>query len=429
MKLKRLLSIGVLFCIPVVMSACGGAGDTGGDPPPAATATPAPTATAVGTPTGDPVSATIGRSGGSLSSADGKIVLTVPAGALAADTVIGIQPLTNMAHGRIGAAYRLTPDRQQFQTPVTLTFPYTDQDLQGTAVEFLGAAFQTAEGFWQWVDDTTVDTAAKTVSVRTTHFTDYSKVKGIQIRPPSKAVKAGGTVALRVLNCFDLYQDQSGAILGYLCDSDDENMLPPLPPPPNTISEWSVNGVLGGSGATGRVSGSGATAIYTAPANRPNPSTVAVRARVQTRRGRTLVVSNITIVDKDSWVGTSRFSDPPVVIEATVVWKRVGEEASFARYVPEGTLSAHSTDPECTVTISESSIATGDGVLLVDFSVDPPTFRGQGVTRGEIGTACTDGSQSRGHGYPWFSGAGSVTENGTVIAGGDAQFSYRFTRP
>lgn len=127
---------------------------------------PVPVATAVGAPTGTATSATIGAAGGSVGTPDSKLVLTIPAGALASDTVISIQPLTNLAPGRIGGAYRLTPNGQTFLKPITLTFAYTDEDLVGTSADFLGAAFQTADGYWQWIGDATVDTTARTVSAR-----------------------------------------------------------------------------------------------------------------------------------------------------------------------------------------------------------------------------------------------------------------------
>lgn len=68
-----------------------------------------PSPAAVGTATGAPASKTIGAEGGSLSSTDGRITVTIPAGALANDTQIAIQPISNTASGGLGAAYRLSP--------------------------------------------------------------------------------------------------------------------------------------------------------------------------------------------------------------------------------------------------------------------------------------------------------------------------------
>src|SRR5688572_11677470 len=63
----------------------------------------------------------IGAGGGSLVSADGKVSLTVPAGALTGDVEIAIQPVDvaapSSARSRV---YELTPHGQQFLAPVTL---------------------------------------------------------------------------------------------------------------------------------------------------------------------------------------------------------------------------------------------------------------------------------------------------------------------
>src|SRR6185369_7250018 len=163
---------------------------------------PGQSATPVGVPDGNAGSATIGAAGGSVSTPDGKLVVTIPAGALSASTLISIQPLTNTAHGKIGPAFRLTPEGQTFLKPVTFAFTYADQDLLGTAVEVLGAAFQTAGGYWQWAGDATFDALAKIVRVESSHFSDWSLVKGLQIRPPSKSVRVNGSVALHVVTCF-----------------------------------------------------------------------------------------------------------------------------------------------------------------------------------------------------------------------------------
>ena len=125
----RLAALSLLLGSALALSACGGGGTlepAAGAPAPGATtpapapdaASPAPTtgggapsaatATAVGSATGSASSATIGAAGGSLSAPDGRLALTIPAGALAADTVISIQPYTNLAHGRTGARARPT---------------------------------------------------------------------------------------------------------------------------------------------------------------------------------------------------------------------------------------------------------------------------------------------------------------------------------
>lgn len=286
----------------LLLIACGGDGGstavaTGPSEIPGAAATPTPatthtpSATAVGSAMGGVTSMTIGAAGGRLSAPDGSLALAIPAGALASDTVIGLQPVTNMAHGKRGGAYRLTPDGQTFLKPVTLTFGYTDRDLLGTAADLLGVAFQTKDGRWQWVRNATIDKTAKTVSVGVTHFTDISKVAGLQIRPGEKTVKVKTSLRLEVVDCYS--QDIPGSELvplGYNCDSELISLSSA-----DRASEWSVNGRLGGGGPFGSVIGNASDATYTAPNTAPTPKLVAVSARTNTKGTTVVVASNITI--------------------------------------------------------------------------------------------------------------------------------------
>lgn len=360
----------------LLFAACGGGGG-GGDGGAPAPSTPGPASTAVGVPNGVQASATIGAAGGNLSSVDGRLALTIPAGALASDTVIGIQPITNMAHGRIGSGYRLTPDGQSFLTPVMLTFTYTDQDIEGTSTEVLGLAFQTAAGFWQWAGDPTVDTAAKTVRVNVNHFSDYSNVRGLQIHPSKKTIKVSTSLGLKVMFCFDPDPipgpDPYLTSLGYKCeDGDEAGVL-------NPISDWSVNGVPGGTAAAGTISGSGFQATYTAPATKPNANPVAASAKA-TRKGgnQTLLVSNITIVG-NSWTGTGSSTSAAVNVTATVTWTLESTTNNVAVYRPAGSASA--VVAGCAISPSSNTLnPASDGVMTVDFNSSPPTYHGSGLT-------------------------------------------------
>ena len=408
-------------------------------------ATSGATATAVGVATGSVVSATIGAAGGSLSSADGKLVLSVPVGALAANTTIGIQPITNFAHGKIGAAYRLSPDGQTVLRPVTLTFGYTDNDMLGTAPEFLGAAFQTAAGFWQWLSVATLDTAAKTVSVNSTHFTDFSNVSGLQIRPEKKTVKPKATVALQVKVCYeDANLPLASLTTGASNDCDvGQGMVPTL-----LIDEWSVNGRPGGGGVFGAVVGSGATATYTAPENAPTPPTVAVTARVHNPKkpasAVTLVTANITIA-QDSWTGTAASTFAPQNVSADVIWTLQSTVNKVSTYLPSGTATVSGgVLLYCILDPSTWVIDPANGFLVVDYNADPPTYHGAGVISWPGTLTCPPNPASApvtatgyylgGNGGPTGNeAAGSVTGDGTLIEGtatvsGNNVFNWKFKR-
>ena len=418
------------------------------------------TATAVGVATGGAVSATIGAGGGSLSSLDGKLTITVPSGALAANTTIGVQPITNFAHGKIGAAYRLTPDAQTFLKPATLTFAYSDDELVGTSVDMLGAAFQTVTGFWRWIGDATVNASAKTFSVNTSHFSDWSKVMGIQMRPASKAVRVKGTVSLLVTVCYPAsITAPSGdelTSLGYNCDLSDELAIL------NPVGDWSVNGVPGGSGSTGTVTGSGTTGNYVAPATKPSPATVAVSARVdRSSRSPVRVASNITVTD-DSWTGTATGTFATAQIgensSASVTWILSSSDNNIAVYRPTGTVVAAFTGLVGCVDIptldpsSHTLNPATDGTLTIDYNATPPTYHGSGLSSWPATLTCTDTSGNRGSipGYEgevdFFGGsggavgveaAGKVSADGLTIEGSDARpvgglgqqtFRWKFTR-
>jgi hypothetical protein len=347
--------------------------------------------------------------------------------------LIGIQPLTNLAPGKIGAAYRLTPDGQTFLQPVTLRFAYADADLLGTAAEFLGAAFQTADGHWQWLGAATADTTAKTVSVSSSHFTDITLVKGLQIRPPSATVPVNGRVTLQVRVCYSgatSSDDDELASPAQDCDATDQSVVPTL-----SVNEWSVNGRLGGGGVFGTVVGRGAVATYTAPATVPIPNTVAVTARVHNPlkppNSKTLVVSMITIV-QDKWTGTaSTTATGPtgnIVSSAEVTWTIKTIINNVVTYTPSGT--AHLVQPPCSLNPDSGPInpAAGTG-LTIDYNVDPPTYHGNGAATWTSVFSCPTGIFTSTAAAGYFAGCkglggteavGEVSPDGLSIVGSDA---------
>ena len=401
-----------------------------------------PLVTAQGTPTAGAVSATIGPGGGTLSAADGKLVVTIPAGALAGPTTIGIQPITNFAPGAIGSAYRLTPDGQVFAVPATLTWTYTDANLAGTAAASFGGAFQRAEGTWQWFGPASVDVAGRTVSVTTLHFTDVSLVKGVQIRPPSKTVKPGGSVALHVKACYQNPTDDLVFLVGYPCDVDQgpDGIL--------TIDQWSVNGVIGGGGVFGSVLGNGSAATYSAPSVEPTPNVVTVSARVRVvGQGGFFQVASIITIAEDAWVGTATGVNGDVTTVASVTWTLESRVNNVAVYRGTGTATSSVTGGACaggtfsppTNPIDSAISATS---LTVDFNATPPTYHGSGLTLWSASLNCPSGSGPSIAGGPWFGGpgsageaSGSVSPDGTTIQGSAADsqsppatFTWKFTR-
>jgi hypothetical protein len=383
---------------------------------------PGQTATAAGAPSGAAASALVGTAGGSVSAPDGRLTVTIPSGALAGNTTIGIQPLTNMAHGKIGKAYRLTPDGQVFLRPVTLTFAYTDPDLAGTAVGLLGAAFQTADSYWQWAGDATVNTATKTVSVGTSHFSNWSLVKSVQIFPATETVHVNGSADLEVTLCYDATSPDP---LGYQCEVGVFAMTEP-------IGDWSVNGKPGGDSGFGTVSGSGQEATYTAPSFVPVPNTVAVSATVDFGpKGKSTLSSDITIVAVDSWSGTASSNAQGITATAQVTWVLQSMTNNVGLYRPTGTLSV--VIPPCSINPSSAAINPAtDGFLSVDYNAKPATYHGTGGTSWVTTYTCPTGTFSLNVAGGFFGGSkgqggveaqGEVTPDGMTIQGSDTNFS------
>jgi hypothetical protein len=95
-----------------------------------------PLITDAGTPTGDVSNTSIGTNGGTLTSGDGKITLTIPEGALSSASEISIQPITDMAPLSLGHGYRLLPKGTTFAQAVTITLNYDGQLLLKSPEDF-----------------------------------------------------------------------------------------------------------------------------------------------------------------------------------------------------------------------------------------------------------------------------------------------------
>jgi hypothetical protein len=293
---------------------------------------PPPLATDLGTPQGEVAKATIGAAGGTLMSADGKAKLVVPAGALSADVELGIQATSSVSPGGLGSGWRLTPDGQKFSMPATLSIAYTDEGLAGVPAEAVALATQRPDGVWKLETVATLDGSTKFASGPITHFSDWSLVYGVQMRPARGIVKVGKTQALSVTHCY-AKQDDELTWLGFECDPGEDD-LAPLLPQAQTLN-WSVNGTPNGGDEFGSVAGAENRGIYTAPRKRPSSAIVAVSAEVSLfSKGKVLVVSNLTITDESkNYAGTlngSQIGDTAYTVRADAIFVSTDSTTRFA---------------------------------------------------------------------------------------------------
>jgi hypothetical protein len=394
MKHRFLIVILALFFI-----ACGGddgagPGDGGGN-----NNSTDPTPTTPGTPDGAPTTQSIGPGGGTITSSDGLFSVTIPPGALASaaasspalETEITIQPITNTAWGGVGAGYRLLPDGLPFAVPVELNFALEDSLLWGSDTSFVDVARQTDEGTWGILKSRNIDWESRTLTCTTSHFSDYSMVEGMQIRPAATSIGTSKTADLTVRFCMMGGTPADAELVTWVINCSDDDDLVPL----GTFSDWSVNGITGGNSTVGTVvktEPNASAARYTAPATAPQQNPVAVSVRAKDRRGGTqLLVSNITI--GATWYGTVTITQGTYSSEAEVIWTAVARYQNLETYSPSGTVHyTPETDygPVCdfvSMDPLDGVIDPSVGVLFIDWNNSPAKAFGYG-SMNTIATTC-----------------------------------------
>jgi len=315
MKTTTILLLPLLVTL---MSACGGGStsDATGDehptqvpaPTPAPTPAPGPTpvpapavakATAIGVAEGLPVSSSIGATGGRLETPDGSLAVIVPAGAFAAPTTVVLQPISNHAHGGIGRAWRITPHGLNTPVPMTLEWQYGADEAQ--AADGLAIATQRADGTWAALRAVQHDVAQRRLRVSTRHFSDWSLVAGLQLRPAQAVVEVGDSLALSITRCRTVNV------------SNDEQEIPLAECEVEAAAQfedwdWSVNGVAFGNSTHGQVVKPTeflypGVATYQAPAAVPPSNPVAISVPYLSSEPfvvRNLITSNVRVVQATS---------------------------------------------------------------------------------------------------------------------------------
>lgn len=238
-------------------------------------------ATPVGSPLGQPSVKTVGAAGGELVNADGRIKLIIPAGAVDAAKEFSIQPISNECPGAPGNAYRLLPHGQQFTQPVTIIFNYKPQDTAGSRPELLDVAFQDSNGEWQLVTNSSVNKLQKTITVTTTHFSDWNYFTSIRLTPSETGVEPNGTVDLKVTTRLPAHTPSSTVI---------HLLKEPRLLHSDEIREWDYHG-------EGIFMPQTAEGFYKAPDHVPsvNPEVVSVSINTH-QKGQFFLVANISVV-------------------------------------------------------------------------------------------------------------------------------------
>jgi hypothetical protein len=122
------------------------------------------------------VGSTIGATGGTVASTDGIARAVFPSNAFDSNSVVSIAPTTNIPSSPrliAGTAYDFTSSSALSQ-PAQITIKYDPSRLPTGALETQLVLYKTANGAWQPVPGSTVNTATKTIQASLSQFSTYA---------------------------------------------------------------------------------------------------------------------------------------------------------------------------------------------------------------------------------------------------------------
>lgn len=149
----------------------------------------------------------IGAAGGTLTSVDGRLQLTIPAGAVEAATEFSVQPMSNALETG-GLSYRLLPEGVAFKKDVTLTYSYAGLPLAVSDSRYLLLAYQDADGYYHEAARPQDNKTVKTLTVQTRHFSDWTFACRVELKADRRQqegkvmLKKGERVKLELHNYF-----------------------------------------------------------------------------------------------------------------------------------------------------------------------------------------------------------------------------------
>jgi hypothetical protein len=191
-------SVWLFFTLFICLGSCKKSQDSAANPP-ATTDTAQAVITEKGIPFGDIVTAIIGAEGGTITAADGGATLVVPRGAIATNTAISIQAVTNTLPQGLGDhAYQFLPEGLVFTIAARLTLQYDTTENNGVSSAGLVIANQEADGSWMHDAEVTADENRFTITADMEHFSTWTIARAVVIQANKKTVELGGEVSFSV---------------------------------------------------------------------------------------------------------------------------------------------------------------------------------------------------------------------------------------
>jgi hypothetical protein len=242
-----------------------------------------------------PSQASIGPAGGSIRSADGRLTLKIPAGALATSTSLSIANSANGAPQGVGSGYTVAPGGLSLAKPALLVLNYGPGDTAGSSPGSLGLAFQNG-GKWYVATGGSADTAGRTLTVPLTSTTFPASARASlslgTLQDPAQQLLFVSPYESLVMNPTKAAVLQRGGEVSFTLwytgpSSSGVALTLSAPPellesfvPPGWLYSWYVNGVLLGNDAEGYLTETGPGSVYTAPGCIPSANPVLIAVEV-----------------------------------------------------------------------------------------------------------------------------------------------------
>lgn len=416
--------------------------------------------TAAGAAQGVEATQTIGSAGGQAGAGDVSVV--IPAGALADGSAATVQPVANAAPDGRGAGLRVRLSGKP-QKALSLTVMYdaaNDNEADGLRI-----AVQRSDGAWFSLPLDARDAATRTLKAtlppellaapaaqvgmksasEATVSVEFHVVKylAFYLSPQLARVKVKNTVKFvpyahvrgwetEIGTCERFEGGIEACIYTPMLETRE---IPFLNTKAGYERLWQVFTTTGGDAVHGTIAPQGDVgAVYTAPAQVPNPSQVLVRFYSRnTGSGAIKILTAGVDVYDDDWSGTMTAVDGPssagttLTSVAHVTWKldTAASQGGVQVYRGIGTVDVQVTDDDCTASIDPSSQPISTDVRLVELQVDEAanTFKARLITSwtATISGFCPKASASQGTriaGWGWEV-EGGLSADGRTIEGSD----------
>ncbi|MDR6786268.1 hypothetical protein ABIE26_004987 [Pedobacter africanus] len=265
-----------------------------------------------GVSTGAAVTRRIGPAGGVIASSECGLSINIPAGALKVETIIGIEPITRTNIAGAGKSFRLSPHDVQFEKPVSLTYAFSVETDSIAMIETFGFSYQLVSGAWKYVGASSYDVQGKTVTFKTTHFSDWSMMNRVSLSPLHASLEPGDKQEIKALIYTESkYEDLLVPLTGATGTEPGYPVGTPVPLPAKYIKSWDL------TGPGNIISSNGNKITYQAPAtvNGFTNATVSLNLNAPVT-GTFMLLSNIEIMG-DGWaelnVSNGKFPVTPAV--------------------------------------------------------------------------------------------------------------------